>query len=186
MNGEDTEKVRINISDEFAHKVLKEAMMHNFVNKEVADDIVNAAGEVLAAAGSTMTEETIDAILADGTVKEMRIRNNDIAGIEVEAIVEGTKEKTVIETLFDRIIGRNLAEDIEDENGNVIYHINDYVTEDIANRICELRTKVKVRSVLTCKAKYGVCRKCYGRNLATGKNVDVGEAVGTISAQSIG
>ena len=186
MNGEDTEKVRINISDEFAHKVLKEAMMHSFANKEVADDIVNAAGEVLAAAGSTMTEATIDAILADGTVKEMRIRNNDIAGIEVEAIVEGKKEKTVIETLFDRIIGRNLAEDIEDENGNVLYHINDYVTEDMAERICQLRTKVKIRSVLTCKAKYGVCRKCYGRNLATGKNVDVGEAVGTISAQSIG
>ena len=186
MNGEDTEKVRINISDEFAHKVLKEAMMHSFANKEVADDIVNAAGEVLAAAGSTMTEATIDAILADGTVKEMRIRNNDIAGIEVEAIVEGKKEKTVIETLFDRIIGRNLAEDIEDENGNVLYHINDYVTEAMAERICQLRTKVKIRSVLTCKAKYGVCRKCYGRNLATGKNVDVGEAVGTISAQSIG
>ena len=186
LNGEDAEKVRINISDEFAHKVLKEAMMHNFANKEVADNIVNAAGEVLAAAGSTMTEATIDAILTDGTVKEMRIRNNDIAGIEVEAIVEGKKEKTVIETLFDRIIGRNLAEDIEDENGNIIFHINDYVTEDIANRICELRTKVKVRSVLTCKAKYGVCRKCYGRNLATGRNVDVGEAVGTISAQSIG
>ena len=160
--------------------------MHNFLNKEVAADIVNAAGEVMAAAGSTMTEATIDAILADGTVKEIRIRNNDIAGIEVEAIVEGKKEKTVIETLYDRIIGRNLAEDILDENGEILYHINDYVTEDIANRICELRTKVKVRSVLTCKAKYGVCRKCYGRNLATGRNVDVGEAVGTISAQSIG
>ena len=186
MNGEDVEKVRINISDAFAHQVLKEAMVHNFLNKEVAADIVNAAGEVLAAAGSTMTEATIDAILADGTVKEIRIRNNDIAGIEVEAIVEGKKEKTVIETLYDRIIGRNLAEDILDENGEILFHINDYVTEDIANRICELRTKVKVRSVLTCKAKYGVCRKCYGRNLATGKNVDVGEAVGTISAQSIG
>ena len=186
MDGEDVEKVRINISDEFAYNVLKEAMMHNFLNKEVAADIVNAAGEVMAAAGSTMTEATIDAILADGTVKEIRIRNNDIAGIEVEAIVEGKKEKTVIETLYDRIIGRNLAEDILDENGEILYHINDYVTEDIANRICELRTKVKVRSVLTCKAKYGVCRKCYGRNLATGKNVDVGEAVGTISAQSIG
>ena len=186
MDGEDVEKVRINISDEFAYNVLKEAMMHNFLNKEVAADIVNAAGEVLAAAGSTMTEATIDAILADGTVKEIRIRNNDIAGIEVEAIVEGKKEKTVIETLYDRIIGRNLAEDILDENGEILYHINDYVTEDIANRICELRTKVKVRSVLTCKAKYGVCRKCYGRNLATGRNVDVGEAVGTISAQSIG
>ena len=186
MDGEDVEKVRINISDEFAYNVLKEAMMHNFLNKEVAADIVNASGEVLAAAGSTMTEATIDAILADGTVKEIRIRNNDIAGIEVEAIVEGKKEKTVIETLYDRIIGRNLAEDILDENGEILYHINDYVTEDIANRICELRTKVKVRSVLTCKAKYGVCRKCYGRNLATGRNVDVGEAVGTISAQSIG
>ena len=186
MDGEDVEKVRINISDEFAYNVLKEAMMHNFLNKEVAADIVNAAGEVMAAAGSTMTESTIDAILADGTVKEIRIRNNDIAGIEVEAIVEGKKEKTVIETLYDRIIGRNLAEDILDENGEILYHINDYVTEDIANRICELRTKVKVRSVLTCKAKYGVCRKCYGRNLATGRNVDVGEAVGTISAQSIG
>ena len=186
MNGEDVEKVRINISDAFAHQVLKEAMMHNFLNKEVAADIVNAAGEVMAAAGSTMTEATIDAILADGTVKEIRIRNNDIAGIEVEAIVEGKKEKTVIETLYDRIIGRNLAEDILDENGEILFHINDYVTEDIANRICELRTKVKVRSVLTCKAKYGVCRKCYGRNLATGRNVDVGEAVGTISAQSIG
>ena len=186
MDGENVEKVRINISDEFAYNVLKEAMMHNFLNKEVAADIVNAAGEVMAAAGSTMTEATIDAILADGTVKEIRIRNNDIAGIEVEAIVEGKKEKTVIETLYDRIIGRNLAEDILDENGEILYHINDYVTEDIANRICELRTKVKVRSVLTCKAKYGVCRKCYGRNLATGRNVDVGEAVGTISAQSIG
>ena len=186
MDGEDVEKVRINISDEFAYNVLKEAMMHNFLNKEVAAEIVNAAGEVMAAAGSTMTEATIDAILADGTVKEIRIRNNDIAGIEVEAIVEGKKEKTVIETLYDRIIGRNLAEDILDENGEILYHINDYVTEDIANRICELRTKVKVRSVLTCKAKYGVCRKCYGRNLATGRNVDVGEAVGTISAQSIG
>ena len=96
MDGEDVEKVRINISDEFAYNVLKEAMMHNFLNKEVAADIVNAAGEVMAAAGSTMTEATIDAILADGTVKEIRIRNNDIAGIEVEAIVEGKKEKTVI------------------------------------------------------------------------------------------
>lgn len=56
----------------------------------------------------------------------------------------------------------------------------------MAERICQLREKVKIRSVLTCKAKFGVCRKCYGRNLATGKNVDVGEAVGTIAAQSIG
>ena len=186
MNGEETETVRINISDEYANKVLKEAMVHNFEGKEVAADIVNSEGEVLAHMGDTMTVETIDAILADGTVKEMRIRNNDIAGIEVEAITEGKNKQTVIESLHDRIIGRNLAEDICDENGEVLYHINEYITEDMAEKICTLREKVKIRSVLTCKAKFGVCRKCYGRNLATGKNVDVGEAVGTIAAQSIG
>ena len=186
MNGEETEPVRINISDEYANKVLKEAMVHNFEGKEVAADIVNGEGEVLAHMGDTMTVETIDAILADGTVKEMRIRNNDIAGIEVEAITEGKNKQTVIESLHDRIIGRNLAEDICDENGEVLYHINEYITEDMAEKICTLREKVKIRSVLTCKAKFGVCRKCYGRNLATGKNVDVGEAVGTIAAQSIG
>ena len=183
MDGEEVEAVRINISEEYAHNIMKEAMMHNFNGKEVAADIVNGEGTVMAAAGATMTEEIIDAILADGTVKEMRIRNNDIAGIEVEAITEG---KTVNEKLYDRIIGRNLAEDICDENGEVLYHINEYVTEPMAERICQLRTKVKIRSVLTCKSKFGVCRKCYGRNLATGKNVDVGEAVGTIAAQSIG
>ena len=186
MNGEETETVRINISDEYANKVLKEAMVHNFEGKEVAADIVNGEGEVLAHMGDTMSVETIDAILADGTVKEMRIRNNDIAGIEVEAITEGKNKQTVIESLHDRIIGRNLAEDICDENGEVLYHINEYITEDMAEKICTLREKVKIRSVLTCKAKFGVCRKCYGRNLATGKNVDVGEAVGTIAAQSIG
>ncbi len=186
MDGEDVEAVRINISDTFAYNVLKETMMHNFNGKEAAADIVNGAGEVLAPAGETMTEALIEAILADGTVKEMRIRNNEIAGIEVEAITEGKKKQTVVESLHDRIIGRNLAEDILDENGEVVYHINEYITEPIAEHICKLRTKVKIRSVLTCKAKYGVCRKCYGRNLATGKNVDVGEAVGTIAAQSIG
>ena len=186
MDGEDIETVRINISEAYAHNVLKEAMMHNFNNKEVAADIVNEAGEVFAHEGDTMTEATIDAILADGTVKELRIRNNEIAGIEVEAITEGKTEKTVIESLHDRIIGRNLAEDILDENGEILYHINEYVTEPMAERICKLRTKVRIRSVLTCKAKFGVCRKCYGRNLATNKNVDVGEAVGTIAAQSIG
>ncbi len=183
LDGEASEKVRINVSREYAHKELKDAMMYNFNNKEVAADILNANEEVLASEHDIVTEELIDKILADGTVKEIRVRNNDIAGIEVEAIVEG---KDLIEPLYDRIIGRNLAEDILDENGEVLYHTNEYVTDAMANRICELRTKVKIRSVLTCKSKFGVCRKCYGRNLATGKNVDVGEAVGTIAAQSIG
>lgn len=128
----------------------------------------------------------IDAILADGTVREMKVRNNAIEGIEIGAITEGKNKQTVIESLRDRIVGRNLAEDILDENGEVLYHINDYVTEDMADRIAALRETVKIRSVLNCKSKVGVCRKCYGRNLATDRNVDVGEAVGTIAAQAIG
>ncbi len=78
-------------------------------------DIVNGEGHIFVKAGDKMTEAIIDAILADGTVKEMRIRNNEIVGIEVEAITEGKKKQTIIESLHDRIIGRNLAEDILDE-----------------------------------------------------------------------
>ena len=186
MDGEATETVAINISDEDANKVLKDHLMRHFNGKEVAEDVVNAAGEVLAAAKDTYTEEMIDAILADGTVREMKVRNNAIEGIEIGAITEGKNKQTVIESLRDRIVGRNLAEDILDENGNVLYHINDYVTEDMADKIAFLRETVKIRSVLNCKSKVGVCRKCYGRNLATDRNVDVGEAVGTIAAQAIG
>ena len=188
MDGEEVEKVHINISDAYARNTLKGLMMHNFNGKEAAECIEGDDGRVLAHAGEIITEEIIDAVLDDPTVKEVLVRNNDIAGIEAEAIVltDNKGNQTVIESFYDRIIGRNLAEDVCDENGNVIYKTNDYVTEDIAEHICKLRTKVKVRSVLTCKAKSGVCRKCYGRNLATGKNVDVGEAVGTIAAQSIG
>ena len=186
MDGEATETVQINISSEDANKVMKEHLMHHFDGKEVAEDVVNAEGEVLAHAKDTYTEAMIDAILADGTVREMKVRNNAIDGIEIGAITEGKNKQTVIESLRDRIVGRNLAEDILDENGEVLYHINDYVTEDMADRIAALRETVKIRSVLNCKSKVGVCRKCYGRNLATDRNVDVGEAVGTIAAQAIG
>ena len=186
MDGEATETVQINISSEDANKVMKEHLMHHFNGKEVAEDVVNAEGEVLAYAKDTYTEAMIDAILADGTVREMKVRNNAIEGIEIGAITEGKNKQTVIESLRDRIVGRNLAEDILDENGEVLYHINDYVTEDMADRIATLRETVKIRSVLNCKSKVGVCRKCYGRNLATDRNVDVGEAVGTIAAQAIG
>ena len=104
-------------------------------------DIVNGEGHIFVKAGDKMTEAIIDAILADGTVKEMRIRNNEIVGIEVEAITEGKKKQTIIESLHDRIIGRNLAEDILDENGEVLYHINEYVTEPMAEQYRQLREK---------------------------------------------
>ncbi len=94
----------------------------------------------------------------------------------------------IIEELKDRIVGRYVAEDVVDPNTKeIIIKKDEMVTEDIAERIDKAGIKeVKVRSVLVCKARHGVCAKCYGRNLATGNPVNVGEAVGTIAAQSIG
>ncbi len=183
---EAAETVKINVEEETIKAVLREHILRQFVHKNLAEDIVTSAGEVLAEEGKLVTDKIVDAVLADGTVRDIKIRNNAIEGIEVEAITEGKTNARVIESLFDRIMGRNLAENVNDEQGNVLYPINEYITEEIAEAICKIRTKVKVRSVLTCKSHYGVCRKCYGRNLATSRNVDVGEAVGTIAAQSIG
>ncbi len=93
----------------------------------------------------------------------------------------------VIEKLRDRIVGRIAAEDIVDpKTGELIVRMNEEITEELVDRVAAVRSRVMIRSVLTCKCKYGVCVKCYARNLATGRIVDVGEAVGIIAAQSIG
>ena len=183
---EEPEELRINVSEDRVKAAFREHMTHHFLDKEVAADIVNAAGEVLAPKGSTFTAEAIEKVLEDGTVKELSIRNNEVDGIYVEAITSGKNKSTVLESLRDRLVGRTLAEDITDADGKVLYHLNDYITEDMADVIAGLRERVKIRSVLTCKSHFGVCRKCYGRNLATAKKVEVGEAVGTIAAQAIG
>ncbi|NLJ98081.1 MAG: DNA-directed RNA polymerase subunit beta' [Tissierellia bacterium] len=96
--------------------------------------------------------------------------------------------KEVIEELKDRIIGRYTVEDIIDpDSGEIIVEKDQMITEDIGDRIKELGIKeVKVRSVLGCNTRHGVCAKCYGRNLATGNPVNIGESVGIIAAQSIG
>ncbi len=105
-------------------------------------------------------------------------------GIDVEAIVESGEP---IEKLFERIEGRYLAEDVKDAEGNVMYERDTYVTSDIGNSIVKAGvTCVKIRSALTCDMGRGVCAKCYGKNLATGEPISIGEAVGIIAAQSIG
>ncbi|MDR1728496.1 MAG: DNA-directed RNA polymerase subunit beta' [Acidobacteriota bacterium] len=106
-------------------------------------------------------------------------------GIYVTSIIEGGE---TIEPLRDRIVGRVSVEDIIDPlTGETILEENEEITESLAAEIQAVGIeKVKIRSVLTCKAKRGVCVKCYGRNLATGKMVDLGEATGVIAAQSIG
>src|SRR5437879_1201963 len=105
-------------------------------------------------------------------------------GIYVEPIIESGE---IIEPLRDRIVGRVALEDQVDYEGAVIIKVNNEITEDLANQIQAAGIeRVKIRSVLTCESKRGVCQLCYGRNLATGRMVERGEAVGIISAQSIG
>ena len=110
-----------------------------------------------------------------------------IDGIYVEPITEGGE---IIESLFDRIVGRISLEDIQDpfsEEGEFIVRAGEEIDEEKAKRIEESGIKrVGIRSVLTCECKNGICAKCYGRDLSTGKMVTLGEAVGVIAAQSIG
>ena len=108
-------------------------------------------------------------------------------GVMVEAFIN-EKDNTVIESLADRIIGRYTSKKvINPETKEVICERNTYITEQMADKIIAAGiTRVPIRTVLTCKEDHGVCRKCYGRNLATGTIVEEGEAVGIMAAQSIG
>ena len=108
-------------------------------------------------------------------------------GVVVEAFIN-EKDGTEVESLHDRIIGRYTNKKIiNPETKEVMFDKDTYITEPVAEKIIAAGIeKVSIRSVLTCKCEHGVCRKCYGRNLATGSIVDIGEAVGIMAAQSIG
>ena len=112
-----------------------------------------------------------------------------IPSVEISELSDGQEK---IESLQERITGRFLAEDIIDpETGAIVIKANHMVTPKRAPQVMNALSKmgrqsVKIRTVLTCRSKSGICAKCYGANLATGKPVEVGEAVGTIAAQSIG
>ena len=114
-----------------------------------------------------------------------------IPGMYVSAFMDGNEE---IESLQDRITGRFAAEDLKDKDGNVLVKANHMITPRRAERVMKKGVdengnpleQVKIRTILTCKCKNGVCSKCYGANMATGEAVQVGEAVGIMAAQSIG
>jgi len=108
-----------------------------------------------------------------------------INGIAYSAVKDG---EDIIEPLGDRIIGRYTLEGVRHPiTGEMILDVNEEITKEIAEKIDAAGIEtVQIRTVLTCEAKHGVCRKCYGRNLATNRAVEIGEAVGTIAAQSIG
>lgn len=133
-------------------------------------------------AGHVLKGEELE-ILLESEVAEIKLRDNHIRGIEVEAIVEGGAQ---IESLADRIVGRTLAEDVYDSDGHLLGCVNELIDEGKAARISAVRSRVRIRSVLTCRATSGVCRACYGRDLANATSVEIGEAVGIIAAQSIG
>ncbi len=120
--------------------------------------------------------------------QDVIVREDDcesVEGIWVEKIMEGSQ---LIEPLNQRIIGRVSVDTIlHPETGEVLVEENEMIDDDKGHLIERLGIeKVKIRTTLTCKTKYGVCTKCYGRNLATGYDVEIGEAVGTLAAQSIG
>ncbi len=107
-----------------------------------------------------------------------------VEGIYVMPIIEAGE---TIEPLRDRIIGRVSLEKLRDFEGKLIVDINDEIDEDKASAVQAAGIeRVKIRSVLTCESKRGCCILCYGRNLGSGKMVEMGEAVGVIAAQSIG
>ena len=115
----------------------------------------------------------------------------EIPGMYVKAFLDGKEE---IESLKDRITGRFACDDICDKDGNVLVKANHMITPKRAELVVnqgvnekgEPLTRVKIRTILTCRSHIGVCAKCYGANMATGQSVQVGEAVGIIAAQSIG
>lgn len=120
--------------------------------------------------------------------QDVIIREEDCGtdrGIRVAALREGTEE---IESLYDRLVGRTAFETVaHPETGEVMVEKNQLITEELAREIVDAGVeRVEIRTAFTCNTSHGVCKKCYGRNLATGSNVEVGEAVGIIAAQSIG
>ncbi|KOP72274.1 DNA-directed RNA polymerase subunit beta' [Cytobacillus solani] len=120
--------------------------------------------------------------------QDVIVREDDCGtdrGLKISSLKDGTE---VIETLEERLIGRYARKSIKHpETNEVIVPENGLITEDLAETVINANIEeVWIRSAFTCNTRHGVCKKCYGRNLATGQEVEVGEAVGIIAAQSIG
>ncbi len=120
--------------------------------------------------------------------QDVVVREEDcgtLRGLNISALKDNEE---IVETLYERILGRTALHTIYNPlNNDILCHAGEEITEEIANQIEDSPIdSVEIRSVLTCEATNGVCEKCYGRNLATGRMVQKGEAVGVIAAQSIG
>ena len=140
-----------------------------------------------------LTRRLVD-VSQDLIVREMDCCENraEISGMYVKGFMDGKEE---IESLQDRITGRFSCETIKNKEGEVLVKANHMITPKRAARIMKEGVdnitggaveQVKIRTILSCKCKVGVCAKCYGANMATGEPVQVGESIGIIAAQSIG
>ena len=130
-----------------------------------------------------MTRRLVD------VAQDMIVRESDCKTTQGSLVTAFTDDKDgIIEPLYDRILGRFTNKKvINPETKEVICEKDTYITENIADKIIKAGiTAVEIRTVLTCRTAHGVCQKCYGRNLATGNLVEIGEAVGIMGAQSIG
>src|SRR3989475_280377 len=117
--------------------------------------------------------------------QDVIVREEDCGTTNGIWIRDITPERAKNEPIFEKIAGRVAAEDVS-VKGKVLVPAGQSISDDNAREIVAAGVSVKIRSVLVCEAREGVCRTCYGRNLATGKLVEIGEAVGVIAAQSIG
>ena len=130
-----------------------------------------------------MTRRLVD------VAQDMLVREEDCGTTQGSLVKAFTDDKDgIIEPLYDRILGRFTSKKvINPETKEVICEKDTYITEAIADKIIKAGIDaVEIRTVLTCRTNHGVCKKCYGRNLATGNLVEIGEAVGIMGAQSIG
>ena len=130
-----------------------------------------------------MTRRLVD------VAQDIIVREDDCGTIQGVVVSAFKDEKDgIIEPLYDRILGRYTNKKVVNpETKEIIIEKGELITEQIAEKIIKTGIEeVEIRNVLTCKTEHGVCRKCYGRNLATGNIVEIGEAVGTMGAQSIG
>src|SRR3712207_3961992 len=120
--------------------------------------------------------------------QDVIIREDDCGTTEGYLVKEIKEGNEMIETLTERLTGRYTSEDIiNPSTGEIIVKQNEYMDVELASKVEKAGVKtVKIRSVFTCKSKFGVCSKCYGMNMATGDKINIGEAVGITAAQSIG
>lgn len=170
-------------ADASLHQELSHFLNTRLRGKHLEAPAADRKGTEIFPAGTEITEDVAARLLA-ADIPSIRVHMDEVEGVEVTPIVQSGG---VIETLADRITGRCPIEDVVNpETGEIIAPKNEEISEEAAEEIQKYYDRLTIRSILTCHSAHGVCAKCYGRNLATGRHVEIGEAVGIIAAQSIG